>query len=69
MVSFIPRASFVGNTAARIQDNLSFFIIFKKLPTEYVPVYMSEVLRVGSDGLYTWNQVKIGKTDLCSDND
>ena len=34
MVSFFPRASFIGNTAARIQDNLCFFIISKMLAAE-----------------------------------
>ena len=68
MVFFVPQARFIGNTAARIQDNLSFFIISKKL-AEYVPVYKSEILKAGSDSSFKWNQVKIGRTGLCSDDD
>lgn len=66
-VCFVPEAKFIGGTAARIQDNLCFFIISKRL-AEYIPVYKSEIKKIGSDGSYKWNQVMIGVTDLCTDD-
>ena len=55
-VFFVPEAKFEGHTASRIENNLCFFIIYKLL-AEYVPVYKSEIKKIGSDGTYKWDRV------------
>ena len=69
MVYFIPKACFQKDTLVRMENDLCFFIIYKRLAEEYTPIYKSEIQKSESSGLYFWRQVQVGTTDLCRDED
>lgn len=59
---FVPEAKDLKDMSGQ-----AFFIIYKNLgPSSYTPVYKSET-RSASGGIFKWNMVQIGTTDLCKD--
>ena len=49
------------------ENGLCFFIIYRNITLgRYTPIYKSEIKRP-EGGLFRWNQVQLGSTDLCKD--